>query len=163
MSPACVRCEVACNWMIRLFVHLMVSWVLGSGGDSPQILWIYCRETLVFRGGGRWRTRSVCRSARAALWRQYRQCRRNKRDTRNALAFELGAEANLLGLHRELRAYTHRPGRSICLITTGPKPRELFARSISLDLTESCSASGRCAPGRAVPSEQPSAIGHPRC
>src|SRR5262245_54806603 len=32
------------------------------------------------------------------LWRHYRQCRRNKRNTANALAFELNAEENLLAL-----------------------------------------------------------------
>ncbi len=33
-----------------------------------------------------------------ALWRQYRACRRNKRNTRNPLAFEIDVEANLLKL-----------------------------------------------------------------
>ena len=63
----------------------------------------------------------------AALWRRYRQCRRNKRHTINALAFEINAEANLLALQEELRAHTYKPGRSICFITDGPKPREVFA------------------------------------
>jgi RNA-directed DNA polymerase len=62
-----------------------------------------------------------------ALWRHYRQCRRNKRNTINALAFEVNAEANLLALQEELRAHTYKPGRSICFITDGPKPREVFA------------------------------------
>ena len=63
----------------------------------------------------------------AALWRHYRRCRRNKRNTANALAFELDAEARLLALQAELRARTYRPGRSVCFITDGPKPREVFA------------------------------------
>lgn len=63
----------------------------------------------------------------SALWRCYRRCRRNKRNTVNALAFEINAEANLLALSRELRDHTYRPGRSICFITDGPKPREVFA------------------------------------
>jgi RNA-directed DNA polymerase len=62
-----------------------------------------------------------------ALWRHYRQCRRNKRNTLNALAFEINAEANLLALQHELRTHTYRPGRSICFLTDGPKPREVFA------------------------------------
>lgn len=61
------------------------------------------------------------------LWRQYRRCRRNKRNTVNALRFELDAETHLLTLQQELRSHTYRPGRSICFITTGPKPREVFA------------------------------------
>ena len=61
------------------------------------------------------------------LWRRYRNCRRNKRNTRNALAFEIEAEAKLLELQQELRNHTYRPGRSICFVTDGPKPREVFA------------------------------------
>ena len=62
-----------------------------------------------------------------ALWRQYRACRRNKRNTQNQLAFEIDLEANLLRLQEELRAHTYRPGRSICFVTGRPKPREVFA------------------------------------
>jgi RNA-directed DNA polymerase len=61
------------------------------------------------------------------LWRQYRICRRNKRNTLNQLRFELDLEANLLDLQCELRDHTYRPGRSICFVTDGPKPREVFA------------------------------------
>jgi RNA-directed DNA polymerase len=63
----------------------------------------------------------------ADLWHQYRACRSNKRNTVNALAFELDAETNLLELQRELRDHSYRPGPSICFITDGPKPREVFA------------------------------------
>ena len=45
----------------------------------------------------------------------------------NALAFEIDAEANLLALQAELREHTYRPGTSICFVTGGPKPREVFA------------------------------------
>ncbi|MCU0936048.1 MAG: hypothetical protein MUF66_08235 [Gammaproteobacteria bacterium] len=63
-----------------------------------------------------------------ALWHHYRDCRRNKRGTINALAFELDAEANnLLALQAELRGHTYRPGTSICFVTGGAKPREVFA------------------------------------
>lgn len=63
----------------------------------------------------------------ASLHRAYRDCRRSKRNTLNALAFEVDAEAGLLDLERELRQRTYRPGRSICFVTDGPKPREVFA------------------------------------
>jgi hypothetical protein len=63
----------------------------------------------------------------AALYRAYRRCRRTRRNTFNALAFEIDAEAKLLELRRELIEHTYRPGRSICFITDGPKPREVFA------------------------------------
>jgi retron-type reverse transcriptase len=62
-----------------------------------------------------------------ALWRHYRDCRRTKRNTLNALAFEVDAEAKLRDLQAELRAHTYRPGQSICFVTDGPKPREVFA------------------------------------
>jgi retron-type reverse transcriptase len=61
------------------------------------------------------------------LWRNYHTCRRNKRNTVNALRFEIDAEAKLLDLQQELRAHTYKPGRSICFVTDGPKPREVFA------------------------------------
>jgi len=61
------------------------------------------------------------------LWRQYRVCRRNKRNTINQLRFELNAEAELLALQQELRERTYQPGQSICFVTDGPKPREVFA------------------------------------
>ncbi len=61
------------------------------------------------------------------LWRQYRACRRNKRNTLNQLRFEIDAERNLLDLQRELRGHTYQPGPSICFVTDGPKPREVFA------------------------------------
>jgi hypothetical protein len=62
-----------------------------------------------------------------ALHRHYRDCRRNKRNTLNALAFEVDAEANLLALQQELREHTYQPGPSICFVTEGHKPREVFA------------------------------------
>ena len=43
------------------------------------------------------------------------------------MAFEVDAEANLLALQEELRAQTYRPGQSICFVTEGHKPREVFA------------------------------------
>jgi len=40
---------------------------------------------------------------------------------RNALAFELDAEARLVALQQALRDRSYRPGLSIWLITNGPK------------------------------------------
>ena len=61
------------------------------------------------------------------LWRHWRRCRSNKRSTANALRFEFSVEANLFALQQELREHTWKPGRSICFVTDGPKPREVFA------------------------------------
>lgn len=62
-----------------------------------------------------------------SLYRAYYRCRRNKRNTANALRFEAGQEKHLLDLRAALRDRTYRPGRSVCFFTTRPKLREVFA------------------------------------
>nr|SCU75563.1 Retron-type reverse transcriptase [Cupriavidus necator] len=57
----------------------------------------------------------------------YFDCRKNKRNSHNALAFEQNLESNLFRLHRELADGSYRPGRSICFVVTRPKPREVWA------------------------------------
>jgi RNA-directed DNA polymerase len=79
------------------------------------------------RGGRERRGGPELQYSFSELFRAYRICRRNKRNTLNALRFEIDAEANLLELQQELLAHTYRPGRSICFVTDGPKPREVFA------------------------------------
>jgi RNA-directed DNA polymerase len=59
----------------------------------------------------------------------YFDCRRHKRNSANALAFEQDLERNLLELHDELAAGAYRPGRSICFVVTHPKAREVWAAS----------------------------------
>ena len=54
-------------------------------------------------------------------------CRRSKRNTFNALAFEQDQECNLVRLHQELAYETYKPGRSICFVAKRPKPREIWA------------------------------------
>ncbi len=61
------------------------------------------------------------------LYRAYRQCRRRKRGTTNALIFEKNLEANLLALHDALNNGRYTPGRSIAFLVTKPKRREIFA------------------------------------
>ncbi|WP_458259332.1 RNA-directed DNA polymerase [Burkholderia multivorans] len=57
----------------------------------------------------------------------YLDCRRTKRNTPAALAFEIDLERNLRCLHDELASGSYRPGRSICFVITRPKPREVWA------------------------------------
>jgi retron-type reverse transcriptase len=57
----------------------------------------------------------------------YFDCRRNKRNTQSALAFEQDLERNLLKLFDELCSGAYRPGRSICFVITRPKNREVWA------------------------------------
>lgn len=57
----------------------------------------------------------------------YFDCRRTKRNSPSALAFEQRLERNLADLRDELVADTYRPGRSVCFVITRPKPREVWA------------------------------------
>lgn len=57
----------------------------------------------------------------------YFDCRRNKRNSLTALAFEVDLEHNLTELYDELKSGAYRPGKSICFIITRPKPREVWA------------------------------------
>jgi len=57
----------------------------------------------------------------------YLACRRTKRNSSSAQAFEARLERNLCALHEELASGAYRPGRSICFVVTRPKPREVWA------------------------------------
>lgn len=57
----------------------------------------------------------------------YLDCRRTKRNSASALAFEENLERNLRNLHDELANGIYKPGRSICFVITRPKPREVWA------------------------------------
>lgn len=61
------------------------------------------------------------------IYRQYLLCRRNKRNTLNALRFEAQQEKNLLELREALETRTYSPSRSVCFMATRPKLREIFA------------------------------------
>jgi RNA-directed DNA polymerase len=70
-------------------------------------------------------------SADPDLFRQlvaaYIDCRKHKRTSASALAFEARLERNLCDLHDELAGGTYRPGRSVCFVVTHPKLREVWA------------------------------------
>ncbi|HRH29641.1 MAG TPA: RNA-directed DNA polymerase [Aquabacterium sp.] len=57
----------------------------------------------------------------------YIDCRRTKRNSASALAFEAHLERNLCDLHDELASGIYSPGRSICFVITRPKAREVWA------------------------------------
>lgn len=61
------------------------------------------------------------------LVQAYYDCRRTKRNSNSALAFELDLERNLIDLHEDLVSGIYRPGRSICFVVTRPKAREVWA------------------------------------
>lgn len=55
----------------------------------------------------------------ANIHRQYIACRRNKRNTVNALRFEARQELNLLELRDALVERSYEPGRSVCFLSSG--------------------------------------------
>lgn len=57
----------------------------------------------------------------------YFDCRRAKRNSASALAFEQNLERNLCRLYDDLVDGSYRPRRSICFVITRPKPREVWA------------------------------------
>ena len=61
------------------------------------------------------------------IYTSYLECRKNKRNTHNALKFEINSLENLWNLHYELNNRTYKPGKSICFLTSSPKLREIFA------------------------------------
>lgn len=61
------------------------------------------------------------------IYRAYRQCRKHKRGTVNALRFEQNLEENLVFLHEELTGGSYQPGRSVAFLLEKPKRREIFA------------------------------------
>ena len=63
----------------------------------------------------------------AELVDAYFDCRRTKRNSASALAFEEDLEHNLRDLFDELQAGVYTPGRSVCFVITRPKPREVWA------------------------------------
>tara|TARA_B110000238_G_C16100679_1_gene428088 strand:- start:272 stop:1555 length:1284 start_codon:yes stop_codon:yes gene_type:complete len=61
------------------------------------------------------------------LFEAYYSCRNNKRNTANALAFEIDYESNLIQLCTEINNGTYQIGRSIAFIVDKPVKREIFA------------------------------------
>lgn len=61
------------------------------------------------------------------LFEAYFECRRNKRNTINALQFEKHLEQNLFQLFDEIIEGTYVPARSIAFIVNKPVKREIFA------------------------------------
>jgi retron-type reverse transcriptase len=61
------------------------------------------------------------------LFEAYIECRRHKRNTANARAFELDYESNLVTLLAEINSGSWRPGRSVTFVVDKPVKREIFA------------------------------------
>ena len=61
------------------------------------------------------------------LFEAYFSCRSTKRNTFNALAFEVDYESNLVALWNEINNGSYQPGKSIAFIVNKPVKREIFA------------------------------------
>lgn len=61
------------------------------------------------------------------IYDAYLRCRRGKRNTHNAMKFELNLIENICNLETSLNNRTYTPSRSVCFLTTSPKLREVFA------------------------------------
>jgi len=61
------------------------------------------------------------------LFRAYYDARENKRNTINALKFEIDYEKKLFELYRELVSGEYKIGQSVCFISFYPLRREIFA------------------------------------
>ncbi len=61
------------------------------------------------------------------IWNAYEDCRKRKKNTVNALKFELNREKNLVKLLYDLKSRRYKISRHICFIVTVPTPREIFA------------------------------------
>lgn len=61
------------------------------------------------------------------IFEAYFKCRKNKRNTYNALNFELDYENNLIKLFTEINNGTYQPVKSIAFIVDKPVKREIFA------------------------------------
>ena len=61
------------------------------------------------------------------IYRAYKECLRNKKNTANALKFEMNREKNLSRLLYDLKTGRYEISRHICFIVTEPSPREIFA------------------------------------
>lgn len=61
------------------------------------------------------------------LYKAYKDCIKNKKNTANALKFELHREKNIFLLLSELKSKKYKISRHICFIVKDPSPREIFA------------------------------------
>ena len=61
------------------------------------------------------------------IYKAYKDCVKHKRNTLNALSFEVNLVENICNLEEELKSGTYRIGKSICFLASSPKLREIFA------------------------------------
>ena len=101
----------------------------GTSGSTSATRTTGTRTTRIARAWSADRDGAGFFSCRRVL-RAWLTCRRSKRSTGSARAFEAHLLDNLAELSAELEAGTWRPGRSIMFAIARPKPREVWAAPI---------------------------------
>lgn len=66
-----------------------------------------------------------------SMFEAYYDCRRRKRRTANATAFEVDFECRIISLVRSINERTYVPSRSITFVVSRPRYREVFAADFS--------------------------------
>lgn len=61
------------------------------------------------------------------IYKAYQDCIKRKKNTANALKFEMNREKNLMRLLYDLQTGRYKISRHICFVVTHPSPREIFA------------------------------------
>ncbi len=61
------------------------------------------------------------------VFRAYYDARKNKRNTKSQMLFEVDLESNLISLYNDLKNRTYYPSPSVCFVVTKPVRREIFA------------------------------------
>lgn len=61
------------------------------------------------------------------IFKAYKDCQKGKKNTANALVFEMDRERNLIQLLHDLQSRSYQISRHICFIVTYPTVREVFA------------------------------------
>lgn len=61
------------------------------------------------------------------VFQAYYDARKNKRNTKSQIEFEMNLEENLISLYEQVRDFTYVPGPSICFMVNHPVKREVFA------------------------------------
>ena len=65
------------------------------------------------------------------MFEAYYDCRKRKRGTANATAFEVDFESRIISLVRSINERTYVPSRSITFVVSRPRYREAFAADFS--------------------------------
>ena len=94
----------------------------GVSGDDNSFLSKFYRIILMSKLEDKTATLTLL-----SLFNAYFDCRRNKRNTLNALAFEFDFEPKIIELFNDLKNETYSIGSNINFVITDPKPREVWA------------------------------------